>query len=150
MIKKNIDNGNRSRLWIEQYILGQNLLLYSPRLGCETIAVLMRCVVTYVGIRWYEMGVLAFGMGMAVYGITLVVCYVAYFVWIINSHSNDTLNKANVTSIWQLLPQPALGVDADTFQLVVSYSIQSIEKLVLTEGEKVILMMRASLMNQGV
>lgn len=127
------------------YILAQNLFLYRTRTLVEGSAVFLRCIVTYFLVVKSGLGLLGFGYAQVFYGLCLILGYYGYFIFV-----TITSGSSVVTSISQLFPSFRGGLDSHLIGLWGIYEWQSVEKLVLTEGEKFVLWFSASLVDQGI
>jgi len=132
------------------YILAQNLFMYRTRTMVEASAVFLRCIVTYLLVVNYRLGLLGFGYAQVFYGACLILGYYGYFFYAILASKSTTV----VTSIAQLFPSSSIfkkgGLDPHLIGLWFIYEWQSVEKLILTEGEKFVLWFSASLVDQGI
>ena len=102
-----------------------------------------------------QMGLLAFAYSQLVYAFVLLVMYMMAFERAIRSPSKEREpSLEGLTSIKQLFPSIAhqLGgswFDDTSLKLWLSFAFQAIEKLILTEGEKVVLRFGDSLLHQA-
>jgi len=138
------------------YILVQSLLLYRVRVKVELCAMVFRCIATYYWVVSCGYGLVGFGFAQILYGALLVVLYYGYFVYYVIFARPGRPRGADdipVKTIGQLFPHFGSAqfsfLDKSLVWLLLTYSWQSVQKLLLSEGEKLVLMFYQSLFNQG-
>eukprot|EP01133_Synstelium_polycarpum_P003811 gene3811-4395_t len=138
------------------YILSANMLLFKVRTLVEGSALFLRAVSTYYYVVILNDGLKGFGYAQIIYAATLLIGYYGSFLLEIRRNS-DPLNHKDkqivITSVKQLLPRfgpndKILGTELT--KLTMLYTWQSIWKLLLTEGEKVVLFLSESLQSQAI
>ncbi|GBG25680.1 Protein RFT1-like [Hondaea fermentalgiana] len=129
------------------FVAAQGQLAYGRRSAIEALAVTARCLVTIGLVLAAKMGLQAFAFGYVAYAATLLLGYTAYFA----QASRTTGQNQELSPIWalhgleDLKPTDWLRVrDADLFQLAASMSLQQVWKLVLAEGEKMVMVTLAT------
>jgi oligosaccharide translocation protein RFT1 len=142
------------------YIAAQNLLLFSVRFRIEGVALILRVLINLLlVVTWYKDDgitgnvLIAFGISQIVYQAYITIGYIIHFY----SHSKALYRMEN--GILDLLPIINNTIDdanddENDFKTLLwltgGFSLQTIVKFVLTDGEKYVLMIYQSLSDQGV
>lgn len=151
------------------YIQTQKMLMYRARVLVEGLAILVRCSTVLIFTlsisstdhdEMHHQGVLAFAYGQLAFSLCLMLGYSNFF------HST-VFRPQHLTAIYgpivapieelnswsDLLPRrvdSGKWLDSETMSLTYSMYIQSAVKLMLTEGDKILLSVVGSSYNQGV
>jgi len=151
------------------FILAQANLQTGVRAYAEGSAALVRGVTTYALLVWAGWGVVSFGAAQVSYGLTIALCYLTFFN--ANPRSCGFASLAEIrprrlpSSVEGGLAPPVPGggaaagadvvpsswvMDMAPLRLAAHFSLQSVFKHLLTEGDRIVLALGASLYDQGV
>lgn len=120
------------------YIRAQRQSRFRLRFAAETIATVLRSLVTFYFVNFTEAHVsLGFAYGQLAYGVTILICYAIAQVDFANSGYALLCGERKMN--W-----------GGTLRLVQTFSTQALLKLFLAEGEKGVLLLVGSADSQGV
>ncbi|KAL3701074.1 hypothetical protein R1sor_019096 [Riccia sorocarpa] len=133
-------------IWSEPvYILSQHMNLLKLRVVVEAVATFSWSLVTYVflvkGIG--KGGGLVFAYAQMAYGACLLLGYWAYFLY-------KHYKPPSTVSLFPVRRNGRIYLDKSMVNLSVMFTLQSVQKLVLQEGEKFVLVLFDTAYNQGV
>lgn len=133
------------------WIVGQMMMLFRARVAIEGSAIFTRCLLTYVLASYTTAGLMAFAYGQLAESAVVLCGYVWYFWRRIGQQGSQQGRDGEClpfTSFKDLLPSFG-ALPTQVVSLVATFSWQSVEKLLLTEGEKFVLKFTESLVHQG-
>ncbi|KAF2077240.1 hypothetical protein CYY_001429 [Polysphondylium violaceum] len=140
------------------YILYQNLLLFKIRTFVEGFALFIKTITTYYFVVIFNDGLKGFGYSQLFYSLSIFLGYFGYFIYKV-LNTNDSNRKKDkeeeneqfqFNSFKQILPNPSKSIDKHLLKLTGLYTWQTIQKLLLTEGEKYILYFSETLVSQAI
>ncbi|CAI5742968.1 unnamed protein product [Hyaloperonospora brassicae] len=135
------------------FLLSHASVLVSWQVAAQSAAFLVRAAVQYVGVVVLQLNLIAYGLAELLYAVTVLLVFVLFFCRRMYRPS-DTDNKFAFTTMTELLPkrtEPGIGwCHAELKTLLVPLGVQSAVKYLLTEGDKWVLTMFASLHDMGI
>ena len=162
------------------YVLTQHSFQMSVRVGVESAALVARCLVTFVLVVLYHQGVLAFGIAQVVNSLVLVAGYYVYVTYHLAQGRralgvakarellpHPTVGAPSCGSQWEVrgrrvrwLTHPARFfcacgaardyLDGRLLALSGTFTVQSVLKYILSEGDRMVIAMVTSFFDQGV
>ncbi|KAM0998944.1 hypothetical protein FF1_005713 [Malus domestica] len=125
------------------YILSQNLLLLKLRLVVETVATLFRCITMFILIvKQTDMEkAIVFTLSQTAYGVCLFLGYWVYFLFFAACRS---------TALFPFSVKNKKDYDRELSDMCKLFTLQSFVKLILQEGQSLILLWWATYYNQAV
>lgn len=149
------------------FCLAARSLLVGCRVGIESAATLLRCLVTVAAVVWLpgSSALLAFAYGQLAFSAATSLAFYAFYL--AHIARGDGQQAVGVQAVRELLPAPTAGLraavrpsaagsvsgwlDAELLSLWLWLVLQMAEKLALTEGEKAVMVgLSFSLEQQGV
>jgi len=121
------------------FIAGQGRLLYALRSKIEAVAVVNKCLATVACVWFLDLKVTAFAVGHLVYSSTLLTMY-GNWAFQYDEHL-EAPGLWNFKSWRDMMPSNRLKIEDWTLpRVALSMSAQTVFKLVLAEGEKMVMM----------
>jgi oligosaccharide translocation protein RFT1 len=136
------------------FVVAQSQLKYRARALIEATAVLVRCVTTLLLVLYADMRLLAFAYGHVAYGAVLLFSYVVLFMHQVRvqaatlttqrhqtTEAKTVADEIQLYSMHQLVPATLWFPPSDKAiaNIALRTSGQTVWKLVLTEGEKMVM-----------
>ncbi|CAO3618138.1 unnamed protein product [Mucor hiemalis] len=131
------------------FVLALNKLYFQLRVKVEGLAVILRCLITFGLTLQFsgnsDLAILAFAIAQLVYGLTMLVGYLGFFLYkeksIQNLIPHQIKNSSEKEPYWFNKPLLHLGV---------TMTKQSLLKHVLTEGDKMLISILSTAEDSGV
>lgn len=127
------------------FVIAQAQLEYSHRSKLKALAVLVKCVVTIIAAIVLGYHLEAFAFGYVAHSLTLLIGYYSFFHKQFNTNVKHN-SFVRVRSFKELIPQPARFnelVKTKSFVSATVFTKQTVLKLLLSEGEKMVMVANA-------
>ena len=135
------------------WIIMQMLFCIKERVGIEALAMTFKCLSISIFV-YFDCNLLSFAWGQVIYSLILLCGFLNYF----KNHVGTNISENNpfpfktFKELFPILPN-SLQLDQktkNTLLLVLSFTWQSFEKLLLQESEKLVLKFTNTLTDQGI
>ena len=128
------------------------LFCIKQRVSIEALAMFVKCISISIFV-YFEMGLLSFAWGQVGYSIILLLGFIYYFKKNVGTKENGKpFPFKSFRELFPIIPS-SFSMDErtkETFTLVLSFTWQSFEKLLLQESEKLVLKFTNTLTDQGI